>query len=84
MVNAEDAQWRVLARYGALNRGGTPDSNNTVTPTPQNIASIDVSHSRVFGFGVIDIGAGYERIDDEASGIETSDARFYLQWRNAF
>jgi hypothetical protein len=84
MVNAEDTQWRVLARLGALNRGGPPDSRNTLTPTPQDIASIDVSHSRVFGFGVIDVGVGYERVDDDASGIETSDARFYLQWRNAF
>ncbi len=84
MVNSDDTQWRVLARLGALNRGGPPDSRNTLTPTPQDFASIDVSHSRVFGFGVIDIGVGYERIDDDASGIETSDARFYLQWRNAF
>ncbi len=84
MVNADDTQWRALARIGALNRGGGPDILNTLTPTPQDIASIDVSYSRVFGFGVIDIGAGYERIDDEASGIETSDARFYLQWRSAF
>ncbi len=84
MVNAEDTQWRALARYGTLNRDGPPDPRNTLTPTPQDIVSIDVSHSRVFRFGVIDIGAGYERIDDEASGIETSDARFYLQWRSAF
>ena len=73
-----------MARFGALNRGGAPDSRNTLTPTPQDIMSIDVSHSRMFRFGVIDIGAGYERIDDEASGIETSYARFYLQWRSAF
>jgi len=84
MVNSDDTQWRVLVRVGALNRGGTPDANNTLTPTPQDIASIDVSHSRVFGFGVIDVGVGYERVDDDASGIETPDARFYLQWRNSF
>ena len=84
MVNAEDTQWRALARFGGLNRGGPADPRNTLTPTRQDIASLDVSHSRVFGFGVIDIGAGYERIDDEASGTHSSDARFYLQWRSAF
>ena len=84
LVNAADTQWRVLIRYGALNRGGLPDLRNSLTPTKQDIASFDVSHSRVFSFGVIDVGAGYEQLDDVASGISFSDSRFYLQWRSSY
>ncbi len=84
LVDSADTQWRGLIRYGALNRSGAADPNNTLTPTKQDIASIDLSHSRVFSFGVLDVGAGYEQIDDIVTGLKTSDSRFYVQWRSAF
>jgi hypothetical protein len=55
-----------------------------LTATPQDIASIDLSHSRVFSFGVIDAGIGYEQIDDAASGDSTNNGRAYLQWRSSY
>ena len=84
LVNANDTQWRGLVRYGELNRGGGPDIRNSLTPTRQDLASVDISHSRVFSFGVIDLGAGYERLDDDASGTSSSDSRLYLQWRSSY
>ena len=84
LVDGEDTQWRGLLRAGELNRGGSPDPFHSLTPTPQDIVSIDVSHSRVLYFGVIDAGAGYEWIDDDASGDSDSDARFYVQWRSSY
>ena len=84
MVDESDSQWRVLLRLGDLNRGGSPDAIHALTPTPQDIVSLDVSHSRVFPFGVIDIGAGLEQIDDVASGNSSSDGRLYLQWRSSY
>ena len=51
---------------------------------PQDIASIDISHSRVFSFGMIDAGIGYETIDDAATGDSFSDARGYIQWRSSY
>ncbi len=84
MADADDTQWRGLVRYGGLNRGGSADPRNTLTDTRQDIVSLDVSHSRVFTFGVIDVGVGYESVDDEASGSSTSNARFYLQWRSSY
>jgi hypothetical protein len=79
-----DTQWRGLIRVGDLNRGGPPDSRNSLTPTPQDIASIDISHSRVFSFGVIDVGAGHETVDDIANDISFSDTRAYVQWRSSY
>jgi len=84
MVDEKDNQWRVLLRFGELNRGGPSDARNTLTPTPQDIASIDLSHSRVFSFGVIDAGIGYEQIDDSVSGASLNDGRAYLQWRSSY
>lgn len=84
MVDERDTQWRLLLRFGELNRGGPPDTRNSLTATPQDIASIDLSHSRVFSFGVIDAGIGYETIDDAASGESLNDGRAYLQWRSSF
>ena len=84
MVDENDSQWRALLRFGDLNRAGVADPRHTITPTPQDITSLDFSHSRVFPFGVIDLGAGYEQIDDVASGRSTSDGRLYLQWRSSY
>ena len=84
MVNAEETQWRALLRIGELNAGGAPDSRNTLTPTPQDITSIDIAHSRAFWFGVIEAGVGYESIDDAASGTSSGDGRIYIQWRSTY
>lgn len=84
LVDDADTQWRVLLRYGALNRGGGADSRNTLTPTKQDVKSLDISHSRAFSFGVIDLGLGYEDVDDIASDLSFSDTRFYLQWRSSY
>ncbi len=84
LADADDTQWRAHVRFGALNRGGPPDPRNSLTPTREDILSIDVSHSRVFSFGVLDVGAGYESVDDDVSGRSSSDARLYVQWRSAY
>jgi hypothetical protein len=84
MVDDSDQQWRALVRFGALNRGGAPDPNNTLTPTRQDFSSVDVSHSRVFSFGVIDVGIGLEQVDDIVAGWSSNDVRAYLQWRSSY
>lgn len=84
MVDEQDSQWRVLMRFGDLNRGGATDTMHALTATPQELASIDISHSRVFPFGVIDFGAGFEQLDDLATGTTLSDERLYLQWRSSY
>lgn len=84
LVDAENTQWRAIARFGELNRDGASDPNHTLTPTPQDIASVDLSHSRRFWFGTVDLGAGYEEIDDSVSGATVDDVRFFAQWRSAY
>jgi len=84
LVDTDETQWQALVRYGALNRGGNPDPANTLTPTRQDIASLDLVHVRMFKYGRIDIGLGMERAEDDVSGQTSSDFRGYLQWRSAY
>ncbi len=83
LLDDQATQWQVLVRYGALNRGGAADSRNSLTPTRQDILSLDLTHARVFTVGQIEIGLGLERTDDEASGETSNDGRAFLQWRSS-
>jgi len=84
LVNDEETQWNALFRFGALNRAGVPDERNSLTPTKQDIISLDISHSRVFKYGQIDVGLGFERIDDIASNDSSTETRAFLQWRSSY
>lgn len=55
--------YRTGLRYrGRVIAHGTDnDSRNSLTPTRQDIVSLDLSHSRVFNYGQIDIGLGFEQ-----------------------
>lgn len=84
LSDSENTQWRALLRTGELNGGGAPDPASTLTPTPQDITSFDVYHSRDFLSGVVDVGVGYEHIDDAVSGDSRSDGRVYVKWRSSY
>ena len=77
------AEWRILLRYGALNRGGPPDDRNALTATRQEIASIDLAHGRPVKYGRIEIGLGFERIEDDASSRVFEEPRGFVRWRSA-
>lgn len=83
LIDATETQWNVLLRYGSLNRGEAPDENNSHTPAPQDIVSVDVTHSWLIGFGQVEIGAGVEAIDDATTGASTEELRGFLQWGSA-
>ena len=83
LLDDQATQWNMLIRYGALNRGAIVDLNNSLTPTRQDIASLDLTHSRVFTYGRIEIGLGVERTDDKSSGVTSNDGRAFLQWRSS-
>ena len=70
-------------RYGALNRGSTLDPRNSLTPTRQDVVSLDLTHAQVFTYGQIEIGLGLERTDDDLSGETSNDGRAFLQWRSS-
>jgi len=81
-LDSEETEWAATLRIGELNRGGEPDDRNTLTPTAQDVVSIDIRHARTFRFGEVTAGIGLESIDDTASGQSDDDFRFFLQWRS--
>jgi hypothetical protein len=83
LVSERDQQWQALLRFGDLNRGGPSDVRNTLTPTPLEIASIDLTHSRSLGkYGWLDLGLGYEQIEDLLNNDDSSDVRGFVTWRS--
>jgi hypothetical protein len=84
LIDRDDTQWHGLLRYGELNRGGAADSRNTLTPSKQTLVSVDLLHSRAFRFGVIELGVGFEQLEDDVSGESNNAGRGFLQWRSAY
>ncbi len=83
LVSDSDTQWHALVRIGDLNRGGALDIRNSLTPSPAELESFDLTHTRPLGkLGWLDLGLGYERITDGLSGEEFSDARGFITWRS--
>ena len=79
VVSEEGNSWQVLGRLGDLNRVG-PDAIHSVAPFPQEMASIDIQHTRTTKIGQFNLGLGFERREDMATGSNTRDARGFLQW----
>ena len=79
VVSDEGNSWQVLGRIGDLNRVG-PELQHSVAQVPTEMASIDIQHSRVTKIGQFNIGLGFERREDMATGVNTRDARGFLQW----
>ena len=77
-VNTEATTWQFLFRAGELNRGGSADVRNTLTPTKQDLVSADIQFGTTTKLGRLDLGVGYEEIDDEVSGLRTDDTRAFL------
>ena len=83
VVSEPGNHWHVLGRFGDVNRVGS-DDGHSVSVDPAEIASLDVQHTRDTRFGRFDVGVGFERREDMATGVNTRDARGYLRWSYAW
>jgi hypothetical protein len=79
MVTGKGNQFSALIRSGELNKGGR--ANNTLTPVPLDILSADLTYAHNFGVNRIEVGVGYEELDNTALGLKTDDTRAFIQWR---
>jgi len=80
LVQSAGHTWNVTLRYMQINTEGSPDSRHSLSATPQDRADIQVSHERVTPIGRFHVGAGYSYIDDEVTGIDTSDVTGFIHW----
>jgi hypothetical protein len=79
-TNTDATTWEFLFRTGELNRKREFDERNSLTPTPQDIVSADIRFGTSTRFGRIELGVGYEEIDDAVSGMKKDDSRAFLSW----
>jgi hypothetical protein len=79
VVTEAGNSWQVLGRVGDLNRVGS-DPQHSVAIDPQELASIDIQHTRSTRFGRFDIGIGFERRELMATGENTRDTRGFIRW----
>jgi len=59
---------------------GSPDSRHTLTPTPQDVFDVQISHERLTQFGRFHAGLGFSRLEDRATGFADSDVSGFIQW----
>lgn len=83
LAAADGLQWQLKLRAGELNRGGAPESRNSLTATPMDIDSLDILHSRPFADGTLALGVGYERLDSPGTS-SGGDMRLFFQWRSGY
>ena len=79
VVSSEGNTWQVLGRFGDLNRVGA-DPDHSVAVVPQEMASIDIQHTRATKLGRFDVGLGFERREIMATGANSRDARGFIRW----
>ena len=80
LVDSRGHTWGVSLRYMQINIVGSPDPNHSLSATPQDRADIQLSHVRSMSFGKIHFGIGYSYLDDEASGVDSSDITGFVRW----
>ena len=75
-------EMRALIRSGELNKGGSV--RNTLTRIPLDLFSADLAWALPLGKSRIELGVGYEALDDTTTGQKTDGTRAYLQWRYGY
>jgi hypothetical protein len=72
--------WNLSLRYIEINRAGAASPLHSLSPTPQELADLQLSHTRTTGFGQFHIGLGLSRLDDQVSGGSSDDVSAFVQW----
>ena len=80
LVHSAGHSWNISLRYMEINREGAPNTQHTLTPTPQELTDLQISHARQTRYGRFHAGLGYRRLHDEISGQSTSDVTGFIQW----
>ena len=80
LVQSAGHTWNISLRHMEINRIGAPDPRHSLTPTPQDLIDLQVSHERHTRFGRFYAGLGFSQLDDKVSGTSSSDVTGFIQW----
>jgi hypothetical protein len=80
LVQSAGHTWNLSVRSIEINRSGPPDTRHSLSATPQELTDIQVSYERQTAVGRFYVGVGYSELDDEVSGMSTSESIAFLRW----
>ncbi len=80
LVQSAGHTWNATLRYMEINRVGLPDTNHTLSPTPQELLDIQLSYDRDSQYGRFYAGFGFSKLDDLAAGSSESEISGFIQW----
>ena len=80
LVQSAGHSWNISLRHMEINRIGAPDIQHSLTPTPQELTDLQVTHERHTRFGRFHVGLGYSRLKDKVSTTSSSDVTGFVQW----
>ncbi len=82
LVQSGGHTWNATIRYMEINRAGTFNRRHTLSPTPQELFDIQITHERHTDYGRFYAGIGYVILDDSVSGASDSNVSGFIQWRS--
>ncbi len=80
LVQSAGHTWNVSLRYMEINREGPANPRHTLSPTPQELLDVQITHERETRFGRFYAGLAYAQLDDKVSGTSDSDVTGFIQW----
>ncbi|MEL6367050.1 MAG: capsule assembly Wzi family protein [Pseudomonadota bacterium] len=80
-VNSQGGTLQAIARMADLNQEGPEDLANTVSSTPAEYVSFEVSWRTSLGEGELELGVGVSRFESSVTGQSDDDARVFVGWR---
>ncbi len=84
MVNESGNSFQGIVRGGRLNRGGASDPANSLTALPQDVLNLELLYYRVFRFGRLEFGLGYDSYDGNEVSDSSDDGKAFIQWRSDY
>lgn len=84
LIDQAERSWQGVIRVGKLNRGGAPDPNNTLTPSRLDVVNVELIHNRVFRYGRLEFGIGYQELEGNPAISSSNDASAFIQWRSDY
>lgn len=82
LVDTAENSWQAHVRNGVLNRGGFPNSRNTVATGKQDYSGVELIHNRVFHYGRLEAGIGYDIFGGNDLAQSSNEFRAFVQWRS--
>ncbi|MEM7763638.1 MAG: capsule assembly Wzi family protein [Pseudomonadota bacterium] len=76
--------WQVVLRDASLNTEGEPDFRNTISSVPAEYSALEISYRKEFAGGLLELGGGLSRFEDNVTGESNNDSRLFIGWRMPF